>query len=82
MQKPDSKSEKEDEYQNSGPTFPYQKIAHRLNCDAYSEVQFMSLFGVDTKLFLALEMGIEKHIKRSYLVRKRDKLATGNSYMT
>jgi hypothetical protein len=36
----------------------------------------MSLFGVDTKLFLALELGIEKYIKRSYLMRKRDKLAT------
>ena len=36
----------------------------------------MSLFGVDTKLFLLLEMGISDSIKKSYVLRKRDKLAT------
>ena len=35
-----------------------------------------SLFVVDTKLFRALELGIENSISKSNLVRKRDKLAT------
>ena len=78
-----SEAEDEDEDEivetNVVPSFAYQKIAHRLNCDAYNERQFQSLFGVDTKLFHALELGIENSIKSSYLMRKRDKLATGYS---
>ena len=34
------------------------------------------MFGVDTKLFLLLEMGISDSIKKSYVLRKRDKLAS------
>ena len=74
----EDEDEKEDETK-SVVSFAYEKIAHRLNCDAYNERQFQSLFGVDTKLFHALELGIENSIKSSYLMRKRDKLATGYS---
>ena len=65
-----SEAEDEDEDENEDTNvetnlvpFAYEKIAHRLNCDAYNERQFQSLFGVDTKLFHALELGIEDSIK-------------------